>query len=159
MWPRFFLRELVASQGLEPNKQNQNLRCYHYTTRQSPFFPDWRGRRGSNPQPPDRQSSALTNCATTPLLRKVMCSIAYFPAPAQGGVFDFSCGRDLAPPLRGNRWPLATPTDPNRLYASLLDPTQPLLNRYSTTTIFPTTTQPLSNPDNHREPQPIHNRP
>ena len=21
-----------------PNKQNQNLRCYHYTTRQSPLF-------------------------------------------------------------------------------------------------------------------------
>ena len=55
-----------------------------------PFLTQWRGRRGSNPQPPDRQSSALTNCATTPLLRKVMCSIAYFPAPAQGGVFDFS---------------------------------------------------------------------
>ena len=108
-----------------PNKQNQNLRCYHYTTRQSPFFSDWRGRRGSNPQPPDRQSSALTNCATTPLLRKVMCSIAYFPAPAQGGVFDFSCGRDLAPPLRGNRWPLATPTDPNRLYLTLCDSNRP----------------------------------
>ena len=54
-----------------PNKQNQNLRCYHYTTRQSRFdFPYWRGRRGSNPQPPDRQSSALTNCATTPCSRK-----------------------------------------------------------------------------------------
>ena len=38
-------------------------------------------------------------------------------------------------------------------------PYSTLPNRYSTTTIFPTTTQPLSNPDNHREPQPIHNRP
>jgi len=46
----------------------------------------------------------------------------------------------------------ARPLDSNRLYATLP-------NRYSTTTIFPTTTQPLSNPDNHREPQPIHNRP
>ncbi len=30
----------------------------------------WRERRGSNPQPPDRQSGALTNCATPP--RKVL---------------------------------------------------------------------------------------
>ena len=26
----------------------------------------WRGRRDSNPRPPDRQSGALTNCATSP---------------------------------------------------------------------------------------------
>ena len=38
-------------------------------------------------------------------------------------------------------------------------PYSTLPNRYSTTTIFPTTAQPLFNPDNHREPQPIHNHP
>ena len=27
---------------------------------------EWRGGRDSNPRPPDRQSGALTNCATTP---------------------------------------------------------------------------------------------
>ena len=53
----------------------------------------------------------------------------------------------------GGLWrPQLTPTDSIRPYSTLP-------NRYSTTTIFPTTTQPLSNPDNHREPQPIHNRP
>ena len=54
-----------------------------------PIFSDWRGRRGSNPQPPDRQSSALTNCATTPLLRKVIDSISYSPRTAQGGILSF----------------------------------------------------------------------
>ena len=48
----------------------------------------------------------------------------------------------------GGLWrPQLTPTDSIRPYSTLP-------NRYSTTTIFPTTTQPLSNPDNHREPQP-----
>jgi len=53
----------------------------------------------------------------------------------------------------GGLWrPQLTTTDSMRPYSTLP-------NRYSTTTIFPTTTQPPSNPDNHREPQPIHNRP
>ncbi len=53
----------------------------------------------------------------------------------------------------GGLWrPQPTPTDSIRPYSTLP-------HRYSTTTIFPTTTQPPSNPDNHREPQPIHNRP
>ena len=58
------------------------------------------------------------------------------------GVFDFSCGQDLAPPLRGNRWPLATPTDPNRLYTSLLDPTPPLLNHNHFSNHYTTAFQP-----------------
>ena len=70
-----------------PNKQNQNLRCYHYTTRQTRcHLPYWRGRRGSNPQPPDRQSSALTNCATTPLFRKVMI-VYHISMPSAIGFF------------------------------------------------------------------------
>ena len=38
-------------------------------------------------------------------------------------------------------------------------PYSTLPNRYSTTTIFPTTTQPPSNPDNLREAKPIFNHP
>ena len=86
-----------------------------------------------------------------------MCSIAYFPAPAQGGVFDFSCGRDLAPPLRGNRWPLATPTDPNRLYTSLLDPTQPLLNHNHFSNHYATAFQPRQPSGTSTHPQPSFN--
>ena len=49
-------------------------------------FPYWRGRRGSNPQPPDRQSSALTNCATTPC--SVKRGILYHNSPSvRKGVF------------------------------------------------------------------------
>ena len=54
--------------------------------------------------------------------------------------------------------PLDRPTliGPNRRKLTLCDPTQPLLGNLNANS---TTIQPLSNPDNHREPQPIHNRP
>ena len=58
---------MVASQGLEPQQAESEsavLPLHHEATART--FSNWRGRRGSNPQPPDRQSSALTNCATTP---------------------------------------------------------------------------------------------
>ena len=37
------------------------LSTFHF-----PLEKKWRGRRDSNPRPPDRQSGALTNCATSP---------------------------------------------------------------------------------------------
>ena len=88
------------------------------TPRGIPSFSDWRGRRGSNPQPPDRQSSALTNCATTPLLRKVIHSISFFCPARQWGILKnfqspvFIRGdaekkpgapRDTSPPTRRTR--------------------------------------------------------
>ena len=65
-------------------------------------FSDWRGRRGSNPQPPDRQSSALANCATTPLLRKVIRSISKNAAARQGGLEKNwkRRGKTAAPPIQ-----------------------------------------------------------
>ena len=80
--PDIFFRGLdwLPRRDSNPNKQNQNLRCYHYTTRQQLALSEWRGRRGSNPQPPDRQSSALTNCATTPRSRK-RCILYHFSLP------------------------------------------------------------------------------
>ena len=80
---------MVASQGLEPQQAESESAVLPLHHEASSTFQDWRGRRGSNPQPPDRQSSALTNCATTPLLRKVMRSISHFPCRAQGGILIF----------------------------------------------------------------------
>ena len=35
-----------------PNKQNQNLRCYHYTTRQTPYLLRLAGSTGLEPATP-----------------------------------------------------------------------------------------------------------
>ena len=68
---------MVASQGLEPQQAESESAVLplHHEANSFVTFSYWRGRRGSNPQPPDRQSSALTNCATTPCSVKV--SVVY----------------------------------------------------------------------------------
>ena len=65
---------------------------------------NWREGRGSNPQPPDRQSGALTNCATSPwrFVRALVTRTGRMLAHA-----PFQCKRFFA--LRFSRLPALRP--------------------------------------------------
>ena len=76
-----------------PNKQNQNLRCYHYTTRQSRVLPVLAGSTGLEPATPGSTVQCANQLRHNPVFQKVMHSIAYSGAVAQGGIlknFHFS---------------------------------------------------------------------
>ena len=57
------------------------------------------------------------------LQKAISPSAKLSPKGALAGVRRPTLARPL--PLRGNRWPLATPTDPNRLYLTLCDSDRP----------------------------------
>ena len=44
--------EWLPRRDSNPNKQNQNLRCYHYTTRQTPYLLRLAGSTGLEPATP-----------------------------------------------------------------------------------------------------------
>ena len=88
---------MVASQGLEPQQAESESAVLPLHHEASSTFLDWRGRRGSNPQPPDRQSSALTNCATTPYLESGTYYTIFTPSNASGNfIFLLYRGKSAA---------------------------------------------------------------
>ena len=54
-----------------PNKQNQNLRCYHYTTRQSRAFSKLAGSTGLEPATPGSTVQCANQLRHNPAFRKV----------------------------------------------------------------------------------------
>ena len=54
-----------------PNKQNQNLRCYHYTTRQWELFYEMAGSTGLEPATPGSTVQCANQLRHNPAFRKV----------------------------------------------------------------------------------------
>ena len=67
--------EWLPRRDSNPNKQNQNLRCYHYTTRQSRVLSVLAGSTGLEPATPGSTVQCANQLRHNPVFQKVMCSI------------------------------------------------------------------------------------
>lgn len=63
-------KEWLPRRDSNPNKQNQNLRCYHYTTRQSRVLSKMAGSTGLEPATPGSTVQCANQLRHNPVSRK-----------------------------------------------------------------------------------------
>ena len=76
--------EWLPRRDSNPNKQNQNLRCYHYTTRQSRVLPVLAGSTGLEPATPGSTVQCANQLRHNPVFQKVMIVYHTYGSRARG---------------------------------------------------------------------------